>query len=72
MKPRRDEIDTPTLRAALVAVRVMADPPWEPTTAEVAALLHIDHSTAYRLMARLSYIFGLYQEPDGARRWRRI
>jgi len=72
MKPRRDGIDTPTLRAALVAVRVIADPPWEPTTAEVAALLRVNHSTAWRLMVQLSYLFGLYQEEDGARRWRRI
>ncbi len=70
MTTRNGEIDTPTLRAALVAVRVMTErPPWQPTTAEVAAFLGMEHSAAFRLMARLSRVLRLYQDDEN--RWRR-
>ena len=70
MTTRNGEIDTPTLRAALVAVRVMTErPPWPPTTAEVAAFLGMEHSAALRLRARRSRVLRLYQDDEN--RWRR-
>lgn len=72
MTTRNGEIDTPTLRAALVSIRMLTDaPPWEPTTEEVAAFLGMEHSGAFRLMARLSRVLRLYQDED-EKRWRRV
>ena len=61
-----------TVRAALVAIRVMdADRPWMPTTAEVAAYLRMSDSGARRMMGKLSGpdALPIYQDEEG--RWRR-
>ena len=61
-----------TVRAALVAIRVMAEEhPWTPTTAEVAVYLRMTPNGAYRMMAKLSGpdALPIYQDDEG--RWRR-
>ncbi len=61
-----------TVRAALVAIRVMAeDRPWTPTTQEVADYLRMSPNGAYRLLAKLSGpdALPIYQDDTG--RWRR-
>lgn len=70
MSVRTGNIDTVTVRAALVAIRVMdADRPWTPTTQEVADYLRMTPNGAYRMLARLSAKLPIAQ--DGAGRWRR-
>ena len=68
---REGEIDTPTLRAALVAIRVMDDiRPWQPTTAQVAAYARMSPNGAYRLMARLSRVLPIAQD-EKTGQWQR-
>lgn len=73
-RSRRDgeNIDVATVRGALVILRMWTEkPPWEPTTAEVAEYLGVEHSGAYRIMSKLSRPeeFAIYQDDDN--RWRR-
>ena len=61
-----------TVRAALVAIRVMdSERPWQPTTAEIADYLRMSPNGAYRMMAKLSGpdALPIYQDDTG--RWRR-
>ena len=71
MPPRNGgDIDTVTVRAALVAIRVMdTDRPWTPTTQEVADYLRMTPNGAYRMLARLSAKLPIAQDDSG--RWRR-
>lgn len=62
------DIDTVTVRAALVAIRVMdQDRPWQPTTAEVASYLRMTPNGAYRMMVKLSAKLPIWQNDAG--RW---
>lgn len=61
----------PTIRGALVVLRMWTEA-WTPSTQEVQEYLGMaDHSGAYRLMCRLSGAkeFPIYQDDNG--RWRR-
>ena len=61
-----------TVRAALVAIRVMdSERPWTPTTGEVAQYLRMTDSGARRMMGKLSGpdALPIYQDEEG--RWRR-
>ena len=65
------DIDTPTLRAAMVAIRMFSErPAWTPTTAEIADYLGMGHSGAFRLMARLARVLPIAQDEE--ERWRRV
>ncbi len=65
------DIDTVTVRAALVAIRVMDEAhPWTPTTQEVAAYLRMSANGAYRMMARLSVKLPIAQDRQTGR-WQR-
>ena len=62
-----EEIDTTTIRAALVALRIVGGERWTPTTAQVAQYARLSHSGAYRMLARLSGALSIAQDADG--RW---
>ena len=69
---RTDRMSIPTIRGALVILRMWTQG-WEPSTTEVQEYLGMDdHSGAYRLMCRLSGAeeFPIRQDDDG--RWRRM
>lgn len=67
MSRRRSEL-TVTERVAFISWRLMAGDVW--TTAEVAALMGLDWSGAYRRLEMMSRILPIYQ--DDQKRWRRV
>lgn len=72
MRTQRNGSYIVTVRAALVAIRVMdSDRPWTPTTGEIADYLRMTPNGAYRMMAKLSGPDALPIYQDDAGRWRR-
>lgn len=60
--------ETATERAAFIGWRLMVGDMW--TTQEIATLLGMDWSAAYKLLNRMSLILPIYQ--DEQKRWKRI
>ncbi len=57
---------TPSQRSALAIFYILSGCPF--TTAEIARRIGLPRASTYRLLCRLSLVFGLYQ--DDKRHWR--